>query len=239
METHQLSLAEEAYRVIRRDIIWCILAPGTAVTRGQLAARYNAGQAAVREALSRLSQEQLVQVMPREGYSIAPITLKQVQDVLDARLVIEPAVSRLAAGHVDSVHLRQLKQQCQTPHRLEDRETLRQFVEANTAFHTAVAQATRNERLVAIVASLLERMERFMYACYLLRERNDPIDSEHDPLVEALIAGNEGRAEQLMREDVLFAREFVLAALLASKALQSVNLFERADPAIKALEPGR
>jgi DNA-binding GntR family transcriptional regulator len=225
METHRSSLAEEAYQAIRHDIVRCTLAPGTAVTRAQLADHYHAGQAAVREALSRLYQEQLVQVLPREGYLIAPITLKQVYDVLDTRLIIEPAAARLSAGRVDASHLRYLHQQCRLPDRVQDREALRRFVEANTAFHVAIARATGNERLAEIVASMLDSMERFMYASYLLQPRSEAMEPERVSLTEALIAGDGEVAERLMREDITFAREFLLNALLASKVLQSVNLF--------------
>src|SRR6266508_3140323 len=75
------TLAERAYRAIRHDIVRCDLEPGRQVTEAQLVERYGVGRATVRAALSRLSQERLVQAMPREGYLIAPITLKQARDL--------------------------------------------------------------------------------------------------------------------------------------------------------------
>jgi DNA-binding GntR family transcriptional regulator len=225
MEVSKLSLAEEAYRAIRRDIVRCTLAPGMAVTRAQLGGAYGAGQAAVREALSRLYQEHLVQVLPREGYIIAPITLKHVHDVLDTRLIVEPAAARLAAGRVEEAYLRHLYQQCRLPDRVQDREALRRFVEANTAFHVAIARATGNERLVEIIAGLLDSMERFMHASYLLQPRSEAADQERVGLADALIAGDAGQAERLMREDILFARAYLLNALMTSEAIQSVNIF--------------
>lgn len=225
MEGAPLPLAEAAYRAIRQDIVMCVLEPGGLVTRSQLVARYALGHAPVREALNRLAQEQLVQVLPREGYLIAPITLKQVHDLLDARLLVEPPIARLAAGRIDPVALRDLGQRGEGRHRMESQDELRAFVTANTAFHLLIARATGNDRLVAIVGGLLDGMERFMYASYLLRERDESANHEHDEFIAALIAGDADRAEELMRRGILFAREFVLAALHASKALQSVNLF--------------
>lgn len=225
METTPRPLAEEAYRAMRQDIIMCMLEPGAFVTQAQLVAQYGFRHAAVREALSRLSQEQLIQVLPREGYRIAPITLKQVHDLLDARLLIEPPIARLAAGHVDPEESRALGRSGPTGHRIESQEELSAFVRTNTAFHLMIARATGNESLAAIVAGLLDGMERFMYASYLLRERDETAGREVEGLIDALIAGDGERAEQLMRSGILFAREFLLAALHASEALQSVNLF--------------
>jgi DNA-binding GntR family transcriptional regulator len=235
LETAQLSLAEEAYNTLRREILTCVLVPGTLVTRAHLAARYHAGHAAVREALSRLAQEGLVQVLPREGYLIAPITFKQVHDVLDARLLIEPMVARLAAvrlasGQVDAERLRRLHDLCVAPERFEDAQTLGRFIDANAAFHLAVVESTGNERLVSIVRGLLESMGRFMYASYLLRERPSGMAQASDDFVEALVAGDQAAAERLMREDIELASRFVLAALMSSKAVQSVNVFDGSGP---------
>ncbi|HST05749.1 MAG TPA: GntR family transcriptional regulator [Chloroflexia bacterium] len=228
METAQLSLAEEAYNKLRHEILTCALVPGTLVTRAYLADCYQAGHAAVRDALSRLAQEDLVQVLPREGYLIAPITFKQVQDVLDARLLVEPRVARLAAGQVDSERLRRLHDLCGAPQRFEDVQTLGRFIEANAAFHLAVAEGTGNDRLVSIVKGLLESMGRFMYASYLLRERPSTMAEVPDSFVEAMVTGDKDEAERLMQEDIKLASEFVLAALMSSKAVQSVNVFDAA-----------
>jgi DNA-binding GntR family transcriptional regulator len=236
MEPAYRSLTEEVYMTIRRQILTCALTPGTMVTRAFLAERYTAGHAAVREALSRLAYENLVQVLPREGYLIAPITLKAVLDVLETRLLIEPVVARQAAGHVDETLLRDAHRRCETPHGFEDSQTLQRFITANTDFHVTVARGTGNERLVGIVRGLLESMERFMYASYLMQERSAAIGTQHSDFVEALISGDAERSEQLMREDILFARTYVIGALLSSKALQSVNLFA---PPVESSAPDR
>jgi DNA-binding GntR family transcriptional regulator len=51
-----------------------------------------------------------------------------------------------------------------------------------------------------------------------------------DDFVEALVAGDQAAAERLMREDIELASRFVLAALMFSKAVQSVNVFDGSGP---------
>jgi DNA-binding GntR family transcriptional regulator len=223
-------LATTAYEIIKRDIIRCRLEPGSRVSKAQLIERYGLGEAAVREALSRLGQEQFVRALPREGYEITPVTLKQIYDLFETRLVIEPAVARLAAGQVDANQVRALDDDHARHFGAVDGDELEAYVSANAAFHLEIARATGNDRLLGIMAGLLDEMERVMLLSYLLGTRPVDSDTSHAALVEALIAGDKERAGEVMTCQLRQARQFVLDALLFAPSLQTVNL--AAEPAI-------
>src|ERR1700719_129296 len=99
-----------AFDRIKRDIISCALAPGRQVTEGELASRYSLGKAPIRAALAGLCQEGLLRAIPRRGYLIAPITMRNVQDTIQLRLLLEPAAARLAAGRMADKSLRLLEE---------------------------------------------------------------------------------------------------------------------------------
>jgi len=61
-----LSLSDQAYYVIRRDILTCRLLPGSLVTESELMERYQAGKSTIRLALTRLNHEQ-VRYIPWSG----------------------------------------------------------------------------------------------------------------------------------------------------------------------------
>ena len=90
------SLSDQAYDAIRSAILICALAPGEAISESTLASRYGVGKAPVRAALSRLRQEGLVSASPRRSYVVAPITLRDVQELYALRLILEPATARRA-----------------------------------------------------------------------------------------------------------------------------------------------
>ena len=103
------SLAERAYELLRKEIVFCRLAPGDIVTAGQLQELVGLGASPVREALARLSIEGLVDALPRAGYRITPVTLAGIVELFEAWEIVEPAVARLAAGRIDEEELRQLR----------------------------------------------------------------------------------------------------------------------------------
>jgi DNA-binding GntR family transcriptional regulator len=223
-ETAKQSLGETVHAALRRAIIRCELRPGQQITEGELAERFGAAKATVRVILNRLSHERLVQILPREGYLIAPLTLKQVQDLFGARLVLEPAVARLAAGRLGEEQRQLLDGLCQERYRVGDQESIETFLSQNAAFHVAVARATGNERLAEMVADLLSEMERVLHFSYLLGDRNEETRSEHRDLLDALLADDGERAERLVRERLIDDRRVMLDALMTSPALQTINL---------------
>ena len=85
------TLAEATYFRLRSDIVWGVLPPGTALRSDELRATYEVGVSPLREALTRLTAEQLVVSVGQRGFRVAPISPANVVDVMETRLVIETA----------------------------------------------------------------------------------------------------------------------------------------------------
>jgi DNA-binding GntR family transcriptional regulator len=217
-------LSDRAYERIKRDIITCALEPGQNFTEEQLADQYGVGRAAVRAAVKRLYQEQLVQVGPAKRYAIAPITLKHAQDVYQMRLLLEPAAARMAAGTLSAEQIAELKQLGTAQYRPGDRQSAEDFLRSNSKFHVEVARASGNEIMVEMVASLLDRAERLNHLSHMLGDRNEEAFHEHHELLDALVRGDCDCAERVMYEQIESARTFVMSALTASPVIQSMNV---------------
>jgi DNA-binding GntR family transcriptional regulator len=226
-EDRHRSQAERAYELIKRAVIRCELEPGSQVTEEELAERFSIGRAAVRPALKRLYQEQLVHAASLRRYVIAPITIKEAQDVFEMRMILEPPAARKAAGKVDAAQLRRLDELCRAHYEAGDRDSAETFLAANTEFHVTVARASGNTLLAETIAMLLDREARLNHLSHMLRDRNADAFHEHSELVDALVAGDGDRAERVMADGIRAARSFVLEAMLSSHSVQSVNVVAR------------
>src|ERR1700760_3699279 len=101
-------LRESAYVAIRDAIVRGELAPGAAVRDADLAARLGLSRAPVRDALSRLTDEGLVETKPQSYTRVTPLVLKEVRDAAQVvramhELATRTAVPRLSAGHVEAM----------------------------------------------------------------------------------------------------------------------------------------
>ncbi len=213
------SLTAKAHAILKRRIIRGELAPGHRITEAQLVTDLGVGKTPVREALAKLRQEGFVEVLPRHGYRITPLTLGAVQELFGLRLIVEPASAYLAAGRLDAAQLRRLEELCQAGYTAGDGESVEAFVRAHHELHALVALAAGNGRLADLVTTLLEESERLFHLDLLRRSRGEAHAWEHRPLIEALAAGDGGRAEQIAREHILAEQRVVLDAVLASPAV--------------------
>ena len=99
--------ALQVYDVLREEILWVRIAPGSALDERDLAARFEVSRTPIREALLLLAGERLVQFLPNRTSIVAPFSLDNVGDYLDAALIIARAVARSAAlsGRADAAAL--------------------------------------------------------------------------------------------------------------------------------------
>lgn len=217
-------LTDRAYERIRHDIICCAYAPGAEISEAQLCAHYRLGKAPVRMALSRLAHDGLVRAIPRRGYMVTPVTLKDIQDVFELRLMLEPAAARMAAGRVDAQRLRTLDDVCRAGYQSGDARSISRFLEANKAFHVTIAQATGNARLADAIERLLDEMTRLLHLGLGLRNRSQELQHEHRALVKALLRGDGGTSENICREQIETARNMVLSAILTSSSVMNLAI---------------
>ncbi len=100
-------LRDNVYLAIRNAILTCEYSPGQNLREQTLAERYRVSRSPIRDSLLRLEQENLVTVLPRQGYRVNPILPSDVKDILGLRLLLEPACAARAA-QADDAALRAL-----------------------------------------------------------------------------------------------------------------------------------
>jgi DNA-binding GntR family transcriptional regulator len=211
--TGKRSLAAGVYQDLKGDILRCELRPGQEVYEGQLAERYGVSKTPIREALNTLRQEGYVQVVPRRGYLITPVSVQDVQHIFHVRLLLEPSAAELAAQHVTGEELAELRRLAQR--RLGQSRTER--MATNRTFHLAVAHASRNPRLVAFIGKLLEEVQRVYHLGLDLKEDQAAHHDHHVALVDALMTGDHHLARDIMAEAVQASRKLVMEALVTTE----------------------
>jgi len=207
------SLSEQAYQLLRRDIIQCVLQPGLMVAQAQLVERYQLSTTPVREALKRLEQEGYVQSIPRFGYLISPITVEDIENIYELRLFLEKPAVRMAAQRATGVQLAEILEHAQFSYIYKDTHSYQEFLQENVAFHTNVAMASGNRRLGENIGRLLDDMTRIFHLGLDLRDSAEEMKNEHVTLSKALVARDTQLAEQIMEDQIRRSQQRVLEML--------------------------
>lgn len=217
-----VSLTDQAVFALRRDILTTRLKPGETLSEGAASQRLGLGKAPIRAALARLAEEGLVQAVPRRGWVVSLVTIRDIHEVFDLRLMLEPEAARRAAGKVDAAVLRHLDDVCAAGYLPDDEESALSFLHANKAFHVEVAELSGNARLARQIDRLLDESTRMLVLGLRRRDRTGEMAHEHHALIEALALGRADDAAQIMREQCAASRDMVLAALTAPDAATAV-----------------
>lgn len=213
-ENQDVSLVDQAYLRLRQEILTCQLAPGQVVSERELAQRYTMSKTPIREALTRVCHEGLVQRLSGRGYIIAPITIQYIRDLFDLRLVLELAAAERAARYASPTHIAALKEMSAVSYCLDDPESHAAFLRINRAFHLALAETAANRRLVEILEGLLIEMERLFYLGLRLRDSSQEMRQEHQEVVAALEQGDVEGVRDTMTRQINASRNRILEAIL-------------------------
>ena len=223
----------QAYELLRREIISCRILPGTRFTEAELMDRLELGKATCRIALQRLIQGGFVSSMPRQGYRVTPVTVKDVEEVFALRVVLEPIAARNAAGRVNRAHLERLEQACRVKIPTDVGNQIDFFLEANRSFHMAIAEAAGNTRLSRTLSGLLDEMTRLVALGFGVQRVRPNIENDHNLLIEHLDNGDADAAELVARRHVETFRDMVMEKVI--KSLRDSVALMPVDPALGAI----
>lgn len=190
-----------AYDELRAMIVDGRLQPGARVGQAELADALGISRGSVREALRRLAGDGMVEFEVNRGFFVADVGLERVLERLEARLLLEPGVARLAAERHTNADLDALRR---TVVAERTARTAAAAHDASRAFHTALVACARNDALIRIFDALwIADVGRRLLASRRSQPDWQEADvAEHEELLEAVEAGDGDRAEALMRAHV-------------------------------------
>jgi DNA-binding GntR family transcriptional regulator len=156
-------LRNTAYERLLDAIIFGELKPGSSADEKFLAEHLGIGVTAVRDALYRLSLEGIVERQPRIGTRITDLGLREMQDVFEARVLIEGGCASLAAERADADDIAAMKAALDGFEGVIERREFRVLVGMDQRFHRALAAATKNRQIEQKVVQLHDAACRFWY----------------------------------------------------------------------------
>lgn len=161
--TRPSSRRESTYDLILFALIFGDLQPGSAVDEKRLARQFSVGLAGVRDALYRLSLEGLVERQPRIGTRIPDLGLRELQDVFEARVLIEGDCAALCAERATLDELEAMQSAFDGYSEAISQRDFRRLVRMDILFHRTMAAACRNSLIQKQVTMLHNNASRFWY----------------------------------------------------------------------------
>lgn len=211
---------DRAYAALRAAIVRCEFAPEQRLAVEELSQRLAMSSSPVREALSRLAAQGLVNAFEHRGFRVAPLTLEGIADLTRVRLLVETDALRdameagddrwesnlVAAAHALALVERRLDAVSPA---LDDEWSTR-----HRSFHMAIYAGSRSPLMRQLVGQMFDSAER--YRRFAGRARRVPRDKseEHQRLMAAIIGRDMDLAQSLVRQHIHSTRQSVEEALI-------------------------
>ncbi len=217
-----LSNSQRAAAALRELIFSGDLPAGSDHLESELALRLGMSRTPVREAVLVLESQGLLEVRPRKGVRISPVSPHDMREVYDVLTVLESMSAEAAAGAgLSADELRDLGDAIVAMEEATQAEDLKAWAIADDAFHKELVQLGGNSRVIEIVERLSDQVRRARGVTLFMRPLPVKSNEDHRAVYDAIKKGDVAAAGQRHTQHRVHARD-VLVALLEKLGLNQL-----------------
>ncbi len=206
------TLKQQAYHIIKDKIISCEYLPNTLLNEEKLREEVHASRTPVRDALSRLEQEKLIQILPKKGIMVSPLSIREINMIYEARMLMEPYAVEHYGDRIMGQRLAYYHGMFQGDSR---QGSMRAFYEVDNEFHQEFIDATENDYFRNMYERIFNQNCRLRILSGVKSEtRIAETRVEHCKIVESCMKKDWGQAAAAMREHLVCSKRASFEAIL-------------------------
>lgn len=205
-----ISLNERAYLAFKHRLITLRYKPGEYLNTAQVMDDLEMGRTPVNQAVHRLAMEGLLQIIPRKGVMVSPLSIDDALELIEVRQVNEALCLRLATQRVNSAQielLRELNQRIATASETRDRE---QMLLLDREFHQVLADIAGNSRLSDILSIIHAQAQRFWATTLSSAMHMQEVVAEHEAIIRAMEQGDIDQVETAVQAHIYSFKQALL-----------------------------
>ncbi len=215
------TLVQTAYERLKLEIMGNIMSPGFQATEVEIATYLNISRTPTHEALLRLQSEGLVEVIPRRGVRVLPISASDMKEIYDILSLLEPeAAAYLAASKPAKKSLKTLEKTMINMENMLEKGDLQAWAIADDQFHRTLINLHGNKRLAAFVNILYDQAHRARIITLSLRKIPLLSNAEHRKIFDLIVAGKEEETRKAFRAHRKRATKELMVILENFKQIQ-------------------
>ncbi len=207
------SKSDQAYRVLEEMIVTMELTPGSLLSESRLVEQLGLGRTPVREALQRLSNEHLVEIMPRRGIRITDINIKQQLRLLEIRRTIEQLSVRLSARRANHAVKKQFKSNADEMMNTAREGDYIEFLRLDRDLNELLADSADNEFSARMLRQLHGLSRRFWHKHNQQAGDLSQVAALHAATSRAIADGDEEAAASASEAHMDYIQSFTLSTL--------------------------
>jgi GntR family transcriptional regulator, rspAB operon transcriptional repressor len=209
-----MSLMKKAYASIKTKIVNCDYLPDTFLNEAELMKELDVSRTPIREAMSRLEQENLVRIIPKKGIIVSSLSLSNVKELYQVRELLEPYIIRHWGAQVAPEILVEYQNKLRkTSQETPERE--RYLIDYE--LHRIISDKCENQYFVQLLGNVYDQNHRIRILSGKLHRRLEETRTEHLSIVERLLGGDADGAAKAMEIHLENSRKAAFESLMLSR----------------------
>lgn len=205
-----------AYDILREKLINCEYRPGSMLNESQLSEELGFSRTPIREALSRISHEGFVRIIPKKGIYVTNISLGDVMQIFQVRLEIEPIALRMAGLNLPESELLNFRDLFSG-----EEPDVRVGFRLDTAMHLFIIENCGNHFIIEMMHKVFDENTRVIISSKQNQVKIHDARMEHLKVINYLLEKDIDRAQQAMREHVECCRKAAFDFFYSMQAFTS------------------
>ncbi len=207
------SLRDQAYEAIKHLIITCELKPGEVLSEADLSSDIGIGRTPVHQAIDRLVTDGMIDVMPRKGIIVRPVSLDEIRDIIEVRLLNETHCARRAATLAEPSDISRLVANLDAMWSASKLRAIEDMMNLDREFHALLSRTTGNKTLSEILRNLHDRSLRMWFISLRAGEHHMRVCEQHAAILDGVRRHDPDAAEQAVRAHVEAFRDNITRQL--------------------------
>lgn len=206
-------LSDQIYKILRSSIISWEIKPGERLLQEKLASEFGVSQMTIREALGRLTAEGLTIHEPYRGTRVVSISVDELEDIFDVRLILESKAMELAAKEITPSDIQKMKELL--PYTVADPNSFLESVDearsANHDFHWIAINSSKRRYLCQHLKMIWAKIDPYLiynpwlYRIYSKEELLEDINIDirtHSLLIKTFEMRDADKARKLTEDAI-------------------------------------
>lgn len=202
------SLKEKVYEILKEMIISGKLKSNERVEEDLLATSLQVSRTPVREAINKLEQEGWINIIPRRGIFVSNVSLKEINDIFQVRLNIEPTIVQMGFYNINIKEITKLKEDFKKfiNKKLSEAEE-KELDTLDNNLHLLLLKSCDNNFLIKMMENVYEHNMRLRNQSIQTFERRTSAIDEHINLIDAILEKDLDKTLEMTKYHILRAKE--------------------------------
>ena len=204
------NLENQVYKIIKDKIIWHEIKMGERIIDKKLAEELGVSRSMVRQVLSILVKEELLTMVPRNGFYIREITKKEIEEMYNIRKILEAYATELAVPKISSRDIAEVEEVFKKAKGDLEKDKVKSFIETDAQLHKLLIDNCGNEYLKKTINEYNDRYAFYRVVDLSRVERAKESYFEHYEIFKAVKEKKEGLSAKLMAKHIENAKNIII-----------------------------